>query len=274
MALIICDECGKEISDKALTCPSCGAPNIKLNNQINNELQSNKEKNLKKESALGIWGLILSFIFCIPVFPVAGLIMCIIAVKDKSKKTTCAKIGIVFSIMFLIIGCFIFGSENEEDLNKNNNFSSVENVELPKEKNTPKPTKEPKQTATPIPLESKDDFIAKCKDIPYKTVARNPKQYIGEYIVLTVKIEQILQGGFFDSNEYYRVYTNDEYDMWFGDEYFMYDSRIDNDMKLLEEDIIKVYGKFLGTKTVTRALTNTDEEVPSFEAIYIELISE
>ena len=26
MALIQCPECGKEISDKALTCPSCGCP--------------------------------------------------------------------------------------------------------------------------------------------------------------------------------------------------------------------------------------------------------
>lgn len=28
MALIKCSECGKEISDKATICPSCGAPNL------------------------------------------------------------------------------------------------------------------------------------------------------------------------------------------------------------------------------------------------------
>jgi hypothetical protein len=26
MALINCDECGKEVSDKAASCPNCGAP--------------------------------------------------------------------------------------------------------------------------------------------------------------------------------------------------------------------------------------------------------
>lgn len=26
MALIICPECGKEISDKAISCPHCGCP--------------------------------------------------------------------------------------------------------------------------------------------------------------------------------------------------------------------------------------------------------
>ena len=30
MSLIICKECGKEISDKANTCPNCGAPNLNL----------------------------------------------------------------------------------------------------------------------------------------------------------------------------------------------------------------------------------------------------
>ena len=28
MALIQCEECGKEISDKALTCPECGMPTL------------------------------------------------------------------------------------------------------------------------------------------------------------------------------------------------------------------------------------------------------
>ena len=30
MALIKCKECGKEVSDKALQCPNCGAPVKKL----------------------------------------------------------------------------------------------------------------------------------------------------------------------------------------------------------------------------------------------------
>ena len=33
MALINCPECGKEISDKAVACPSCGYPLLKTENQ-------------------------------------------------------------------------------------------------------------------------------------------------------------------------------------------------------------------------------------------------
>ena len=37
MALIICEECGKEISDKAVSCPNCGCPiSGKVNNNNNN----------------------------------------------------------------------------------------------------------------------------------------------------------------------------------------------------------------------------------------------
>lgn len=34
MALIICSECGKEVSDKATTCPNCGAPIVSRSNSI------------------------------------------------------------------------------------------------------------------------------------------------------------------------------------------------------------------------------------------------
>ena len=77
----------------------------------------------------------------------------------------------------------------------------------------------------------------------------------------------------FDSNEYYRVYTDTSgYDLYLDDEYFMYDERIDDDTKLLQDDIIEVYEEFAGTETVTRALTGTKEDVPSFKAYYIDII--
>lgn len=306
MALIKCKECGKEFSDKATACPNCGCPTEQANqnaevvtpkddfsnmqqqpvynNQTNQSTASNArhvnnvESTKKKESPLGIAGLILSLIFCIPIFPLAGLIMCIIAVRNKTKKSSCAKIGIVISIITLIISCNIWRNDSENEKESSsvtveesiNSYSSSEQKEEPEK--TPEHTTEP--TPEPTPTISKEDFISSCIEIPYKTLARNPEDYIGEHVVLTVKISQVMQGGLFDSNEYYRVYTNDEYDMWIGDEYFMYDARIDDDMKLLQDDIIKVYGEFSGTTTVTRALTGTNEDVPSFKAVYVELIEE
>ncbi len=43
MALINCPECGKEISDKATSCPSCGCP-IEKKEMRNNHTEENQEQ--------------------------------------------------------------------------------------------------------------------------------------------------------------------------------------------------------------------------------------
>ena len=52
MAIINCNECGNEISDKAKNCPKCGCPNSFFTEKFNTEQPSIK----KKESVLGIVG--------------------------------------------------------------------------------------------------------------------------------------------------------------------------------------------------------------------------
>ena len=45
MALIKCPECGKEISDKAKTCPNCGCPIKKITGTENEILEQTEENN-------------------------------------------------------------------------------------------------------------------------------------------------------------------------------------------------------------------------------------
>ena len=52
----------------------------------------------------------------------------------------------------------------------------------------------------------------------------------------------------------------------------MYDCRIDDSTRLLEDDILTIYGEFAGLQTVTRALTGTKEDVPAIKAYYIDII--
>lgn len=122
---------------------------------------------------------------------------------------------------------------------------------------------------------SEEEFKASCQEIGYKTLLRNPDDYIGQRIVFTAKIQQIMQGGLFDDNQYYRVQTdNDGYEYYLDDEYYMYDCRPEGSTKLLEGDVIRIYAEFAGTETVTRALTGTKEEIPAVNAYYVDLISE
>ena len=44
MALIKCSECGKEISDKAKSCPNCGSPVSTINAENRNQGDANNKK--------------------------------------------------------------------------------------------------------------------------------------------------------------------------------------------------------------------------------------
>lgn len=279
MALIKCPECGKEMSDLAEKCPNCGFP-IEFNSNTgipNNPYQQNLQQvgdytPKQKNSVLGIFALIFSILGFTFIF---GAVLAIIdLIKKDGKKKTCSIIALIICGILLII-IVIASSGNSDSTSYKKNIeqekqeTSVE--ELNKSAGQVLNDNNKKEETQPI---SKDDFIASCQEIPYKTLARNPSDYIGAHIVLKVKVSQIIQGGMFDNNQYYRVYTNDEYNMWLGDEYFMYDSRNDDDTKILQGDILNVYAEFNGVETIERALTGAKEDVLSIKAVYIELIED
>lgn len=280
MSMINCKECGKEISDQAEKCPNCGCPVQQKTTENNTSKTQSPDSKKDKVSGLSIAALVFSILGC--TFFIGIILAVIDLCKKDGRKKTCSIIALVICGIWLVI---VTASRSKNDSsNQTAAVSSTQTISEqktttqadeepePTEAPTPEPTEEP--TPEPTPAESKEEFIASCQEIPYKTLARTPDEYIGTRIVLTVKVEQILQGGFFDSNEYYRVYTNDEYDFWAGDEYFMYDFRPDDAMKILQDDIITVYAEFSGTESVTRALTGTTEEVPAIKVYYLDLIAE
>lgn len=62
MALINCKECGKEISDKAKTCPNCG---IALNDAVAKEINAAKKVAIFVIAVLGlivIYNLIVAYV--------------------------------------------------------------------------------------------------------------------------------------------------------------------------------------------------------------------
>lgn len=287
--IIKCPECGKEISDKATSCPNCGCP---MQQSTQNEKQNFTGANQQiptqslplpqpqqqsqsfqpipsaprpdplendKNSKLGISALILSILGC--TFWLGILLAVIDLLKRDGRKKTCAIIAIIISAVWVFIGAAMIGSGNEKENTDNKNT-----IEKTRE------SQEEKEVETEELEISREDFITSCEEIDYKTLARNPDDYVGNHIKLTVKISQIIQGGFLDDGEYYRVYTDDEYGFWAGDEYLISDGRTEKDIKILQDDIIEVYGKFSGTRTMERALTKTKEDVLCVEAVYIELV--
>lgn len=313
MALIKCPECGMEISDKASACPVCGCPMQPVTaGGVSTETQAKASGNnsttapqpqptpayrnaaptyqnpvpqpqpqpvpqKKKESAVGIIGLILSVFFCLPIFPVVGLILCIIALCDKKHSSKCATIGLIICIFSILLGILApqYMKYVDEARENNQSESSINTADaepvLSESTNTV--TNESSSAPDNTNTAGREEFIASCEEIPYKTLARYPEDNAGKHIVLTVQITQIVQGGLFDDSVYYRVYTdNDGYGLYLSDEYLMYDARIGDDTKLLADDIIRVYGEFIGTESIVRALTGTAEDIPAFKAYYIDIL--
>lgn len=101
MSLIKCSECGKEISDKAVTCPGCGYPLIA--NQRERKTLANKKDNLKFVKSLNIALGIVGMFMLIGVLSSHGGI-------DGNKNATIVSWGI---LMAAIIGLLAIKLRNK-----------------------------------------------------------------------------------------------------------------------------------------------------------------
>lgn len=117
-----------------------------------------------------------------------------------------------------------------------------------------------------------------AQELNYKDVMRNPDNYVGQYFCVTVKISTVEKGSLFSGYERaYKSHTNDELDWWLGDLIYLVDNRDEKEdgyLKILEDDIAKIYGKFDGLIETKNMLNNTKGEEMSLEVLYVELIEE
>lgn len=128
------------------------------------------------------------------------------------------------------------------------------------------------QAASKVEL-GEDEYKERCVEVDYKDLCRYPDKYSHQRIKVKVKIQQVMDSSLFSSEKAYRVMTdNDGYGLYLDDEYYVIDERESGSVKLLEDDIVMIYGKFGGMKKVTRALTWTTDEVPSIEMKYVEIV--
>lgn len=82
MALINCTECNKEISDKALTCPYCGNPNVSAQSPVQPKIIVNRNEGCFLQTLNMGCLLILIVIGLI----VVSMLFSSVFFKDYSKK--------------------------------------------------------------------------------------------------------------------------------------------------------------------------------------------
>ena len=124
-------------------------------------------------------------------------------------------------------------------------------------------------------LENEKKYREDCVEVSYKDLCRYPEKYEGTKIVVKVKVSQIIDANFSGSEKAWRTYTdNSGYGFYADDEYYMLDKRGGDAVKILDDDIITVYGEFTGLEKITRALTSTTDELPRIEVKYADLVEE
>lgn len=113
MALINCNECGNEVSDKAKSCPKCGCP-VTIETRY-----ATMEKN--KENTLGIIGCVLSFLVFNFLIEFVAFMLCLFSLRDKYKKQSCAKFGLILSVLAMLFHIFILDSDTDSSKENFNN---------------------------------------------------------------------------------------------------------------------------------------------------------
>lgn len=118
---------------------------------------------------------------------------------------------------------------------------------------------------------SKEEYQELCEEYTYKEIARNPDDFEGEYIVFTGEVIQV-QEGIGDSITLRVNMTENEYGYYEDTVYCTY-SYSDEDSKILEDDIIKIYGECQGDTSYTSIL-GQKVTLPKIEIKYFDLIEE
>lgn len=232
-----------------------------LNSPMENIL---KKKPKKKESVLSTLSAVLSLF---GITTVIAVILAIIdlAKNDKEKHHNGSVFALVIGALYFWL-LFIYSPS--EDTSNNNEPTAIEQTVEENEQS------EVSDTVAEEPKETEEEYRASCQEYAYKDVLRNPDDYIGKRVKITVKISSVHSEDWKTPIKYYFAYSdNDGSGAYWDDQYGVFDCREVQEPKLLEDDIITVYGEISKPKETTSLIVNS-EELFCIDMKYVDLIAE
>lgn len=178
--------------------------------------------------------------------------------KDKRRKI----LTVVLVLFAFALGAF-FASPSDADEVKTT---------------TEKTTSSTKQTTSPTtekPEMSKKEYKNSCEQLNFSKVVRNPDKYKGKLYKFVGEVIQCEETSAFLSDDKILTLrinvTKDEYGFWNDTVYVTYTLAARKD-RILEDDIVTVYGECDGAETYTSVLGNS-VTLPAFNAEYIEFVN-
>lgn len=129
------------------------------------------------------------------------------------------------------------------------------------------------QTVDPTPVLSEEDFKSQCSFYGYEEISRKPNDYIGKKAKYEGKVLQVVENG--DNSVTLLVDVTKEYDgygdyYWYDTIYVEYTRQSSDEARILEDDIVNIYGTLNGTITYTTVL-ESELTIPYFIAEYAEV---
>ena len=118
---------------------------------------------------------------------------------------------------------------------------------------------------------SKSDYIAKCTEIDYAELARNPDSYKGEYFTFTGEVIQVLEKGSRADLRVNVTPTTTFGTTFYSDTIYVTVTLPESGDRILVQDIITIYGICDGLYTYN-AILNTQVSIPRIDAAYWDIV--
>jgi len=162
---------------------------------------------------------------------------------------------------FFVVIIFIFASSlNYDYINVSNTVSST-----PTEGAIISEVKKQETSKEKVVI-TEEEYKEQCTTVSYVDIARNPNNYVGVKTVFEGQVIQVQESG---NSVVLRInVTKGEYGFWEDTIYVDYRRKKDNESRVLEEDIVTVYGEIKGLKSYTAVFGN-EITIPHMKAEYI-----
>lgn len=204
-----------------------------------------------------VCGVISIFSCGLLVIPeILGIVFACIAMRDKSRKQTKAKVGIVMSMLSFVLfflAMVVIGSDSGESTTQEITTEVATTEEVTGEATTETQSIE-KNTEEE---EVKEEFNPSDyrKDITYESLMRTPDKYKDMKIQMTGEVAQVIEG---EEELELRIYFEETYDCG----YLVCDPDV-TDVRILENDNVTFYGVYQGLYTY-ETVGGSEETVPLF----------
>lgn len=188
--------------------------------------------------------------------------------NQPKKKKKISPILIIAIALWLGIGAFVITVMIVESFNSSVELAQqgVENIQQSIETENTYGDESQLQTETQVDEFDEEAYMNSCSELDYITVARNPDAAIGQRVHFICKVEQLIDGLF-------RVYAEDSEGEFYTYELILTDYREDKQLRILDNDILEVYGTVEYPISMIRSLSGTNEEVMHIKGMIINILA-